>query len=251
LWIVREGRANRSALFFVCVSIAGYTTGVSDQSPPPDDFSDAESFTPHIPLLTTLPEPLYTICYEYGTPFSHGPIGQEIAWAFPNPELAESAIEAAIEQEPDSGALHVALVTREELADRFPAVLFFDEDENIWLHLLLDQEPLEDPGDTPLPDEPYALFVAGGGIDRYLEEPREGDWVVHHDDDDDIDYVLFFEDLDTAEQILAEFIEASGDHAEVRRTRADTLTEEQGVRYYHASGHIEDLPRKEYLRRCR
>ncbi len=199
----------------------------------------------------SLPDILYTIRYDYGTPFSYGPIGQEVAWVFASEELARSAIEEALEAEPDAGELSVSEVALDELAERFPMVLFVDENSNPWPLMLRTVETLETPDDTPLPDEPYALFVHGGGIDRYLEEPREGDWVVHRDDDEEIDYVLFFEDLDTAEQVLTDFIEATGENAEVRRTRADTLTDGQGVRYYHASGHIEDLPRREYLRRCR
>lgn len=218
---------------------------MSDELPAPDGFPELPPAPPE------LPDTLYTIRYDYGTPFSYGPIGQEVAWVFASEELAQSSIAEALEAEPDAGELSASEVTLEELADRFPMVLFVDTTGNLWPLVLQQVEPLESPDDTPLPDEPYALFVHGGGIDRYLEEPREGDWVVHRDDDEEIDYVLFFEDLDTAEQILADFIEATGESAEVRRTRADTLTEDQGVRYYHASGHIEDLPRKEYLRRCR
>ncbi|WP_395139577.1 hypothetical protein [Armatimonas sp.] len=220
---------------------------MTDKSPDEESLELEPEFSFPLPVLADLPQPLYTICYDYGSPFSYGPIGQELVWTFPSRELAEAAIPDALEQEPDSGVLHAAEVSREELADRFPAALFFDAQESVWLH------PLQDPpsDDTPLPDEPYALFVEGGGIDRYLEEPREGSWAVHRDEEEELDYVLFFEDLDTAEQILTDFIEATEQHAEVRRTRADTLTDGQGVRYYHASGHIEDLPRHEYLRRCR
>lgn len=221
---------------------------MSDQLPPPDpDFE-----LPELPSQPpTLPEILYTIRYDYGTPFSYGPIGQEVAWLFADPDTATAAIPEALEAEPEAGELKVSAITLEELSERFPMVLYIDGEGNMWPLMLQQMETLEAPGDTPLPDEPYALFVAGGGIDRYLEEPREGDWVVHRDEDEEMDYVLFFEDLDTAEQILTDFMEATGELAEVRRTRADTLTEDQGVRYYHASGHIEDLPRKEYLRRCR
>jgi hypothetical protein len=219
---------------------------VSDDPSTPEPLPEFPTAPPE------LPETLFTIRYDYGTPFSYGPIGQEVAWVFASEELAESAIVEALEAEPEAGELSVSEVLLEELADRFPMVLYVDWEGTLWPLVLanLGQDETE-LGDTPLPDEPYALFVQGGGIDRYMEEPREGDWVVHRDDDDEIDYVLFFEDLDTAEQILADFIEATGENAEVRRTRADTLTEDQGVRYYHASGHIEDLPRREYLRRCR
>ena len=105
--------------------------------------------------------------------------------------------------------------------------------------------------EVPLTDEPYALFVHGGGIDRYADEAKEGDWVVHREDELEMDFVLFFEDMDTAQQIRDEFERATGDMAEVRKTRADTLTPEQGVRYYHANGNTEDMERAEYLRRCR
>ena len=223
---------------------------MTDETDTSADFPDPDFSLP-LPILTELPAPLYTIRYDYGTPFSYGPIGQEVVWVFPAQQLAEEAIPTALEQEPDAGELHASEITRDELAERFTVALFLDAQGQIWLHALVDASAPDTLSDTPLPDEPYALFVEGGGIDRYLEEPREGSWAVHRDEEEELDYVLFFEDLDTAEQVLAEFIEAMDQHAEVRRTRADTLTDGQGVRYYHASGQIEDLPRREYLRRCR
>lgn len=203
------------------------------------------------PPPESLPDLLWTIRYEYGTPFSYGPIGQEVVWLFASRELAEDTLPEAKEVEPDCGELQVSEVTLDELADRFPIALFVDTEGNPW-PLVLSQiggaPPLED---TPLPDEPYALFTDGGGIDRYYEEAREGDWVVHRDEDTETDYVLFFEDMDTAQQIQQEFEEATGEKAEVRRTWAQTLAEDQSVRYYHASGQVEDIARAEYLRRCR
>jgi len=212
-----------------------------------DDFSEEEPPAPP----TALPETLWTIRYEYGTPFSYGPIGKEVIWLFADQTIAEESIEEAQEIEPESGALHVSEATLAEVGERFPLALYVDENGQPWPLVISALESLAPPDDTPLPDEPFALFTDGGGIDRYYEEAREGDWVVHRDEDEGVDYVLFFEDLDTAEQVLKDFIEATGEHAEVRRTWAQTLTEDQGVRYHHANGHVEDIPRNEYLRRCR
>ena len=195
-----------------------------------------------------LPEQLFTIRYDYGTPFSTGPIGQEAAWIFARQEDAENSIEEALEAEPEAGILTVSETTLDEIRERFTFAVYVDEQGNPWPMLAAGGADEEE---TPLPDEPYALFVHGGGINRYVDEANEGDWVVHRDDELETDFVLFFEDMDTAQQVRDEFERATGDMAEVRKTRADTLTPEQGVRYYYAGGNVEDIERSEYLRRCR
>lgn len=211
----------------------------------------AEDLSPDPLPPADLPELLWTIRYEYGTPFSYGPIGQEIVWLFASREHAQETIPEAKEVEPECGELHISEITLEELQDRFGVALFVDEAGTPWPVVLVAANPSAALAEVPLPDEPYALFTDGGGIDRYYEEAREGDWVVHRDDDTETDYVLFFEDMDTAQQVQQEFEEATGEKAEVRRTWAQTLTEAQSVRYYHASGQVEDISRSEYLRRCR
>ena len=231
-------------------------------SPPHDDdpLSPLEPESDALPTLETdgdalptppdaLPDELFTIRYDYGTPFSTGPIGQEAAWIFALEAHAQEAIAEALEAEPDAGVLTVDATTLDEIRERFAFAVFVDVHGNPWPLLAGGDGATED--EKPLPDEPYALFVKGGGIDRYRDEAHEGDWVVHRDDDEERDYVLFFEDMDTAQQVRDEFERAAGDMAEVRRTRADTLTPEQGVRYYHATGQVEDMVRTEYLRRCR
>ena len=197
----------------------------------------------------SLPETLYTLRYDFGTPFSMGPIGQEAAWIFARESDAEASIEEALEAEPDAGTLTVSETTLGEIRERFAFAVYVDEMGNPWPMLTAIDGPEDE--EIPLPDEPYALFVQGGGIDRYADEAKEGDWVVHKDDELEIDFVLFFEDMDTAQQIRDEFERGTGNMAEVRKTRADTLKPEQDVRYYHASGAVEDIERGEYLRRCR
>ena len=196
----------------------------------------------------TLLEQLYTIRYDYGTPFSTGPIGQEAAWVFARESDAEASLEEALEAEPDAGELVVSETTIGEIRERFAFAVYVDERGNPWPMLSSTEDSEEE---VPLTDEPYALFVHGGGIDRYADAAKEGDWVVHREGELETDFVLFFEDMDTAQQVRDEFERATGDMAEVRKTRADTLTTGQGVRYYHASGDIEDMERSEYLRRCR
>jgi hypothetical protein len=61
--------------------------------------------------------------------------------------------------------------------------------------------------------------------------------------------VLFFEDLDAAEKVLMEYIEATDRQAEIRRTRAVSLDSGQNVRFYAADGTWQDLLRDDYLGR--
>jgi hypothetical protein len=210
----------------------------------PDEDPDTLASTPP----ESLPERLWTICYSYGSPFSTGPIGQEAVFLFSDAEQAEAAIPQALEAEPDAGELHVEFIEVAQLTERYAFAAYLDPEGNLW-PVLLSEGDSED--GHPLPDEPLALFVYGGGIDRNRDIAEDGDWVVHRDDDSGRDFVLFFEDMDTAQQVQKDFEEATGDSAQIRRTRADTLKADQSVRYYHASGQVEDLPREEYLRRCR
>ena len=71
---------------------------------------------------------------------------------------------------------------------------------------------------------------------------------MHQADDNSI-WVLFFEDLDAAEKVLKEYIEATDSKAEIRRTRAVSLDTGQNVRFYAADGSWQDLLRDDYLNR--
>ena len=61
--------------------------------------------------------------------------------------------------------------------------------------------------------------------------------------------MLFFEDLDAAEKVLKEYIDATGSEAEIRRTRAVSLDTGQNVRFYAADGSWLDISRDDYLNR--
>ncbi|MFY7953465.1 MAG: hypothetical protein ACOVT5_13250, partial [Armatimonadaceae bacterium] len=157
----------------------------------------------------------------------------------------QAGVTAAEQEAPGFGTLHPVEVYWEHLWDRYGQVFLIEGESRRSISLA----DLSARDDAPLPDEPYALFVSGGGIDRFSDAHQEGEWVVHRDFRGD--FVLFFEDLDAAEAVLREFKAATGDDAEVRRTRAISLTETQGVRFTHRDGRREDIPRDEYLRRCR
>ena len=192
-----------------------------------------------------MPAVPWALAYEAGSLFSTGSIGDEIPWVFGSEDAAKQAIALAEIEAPGFGDLTPIEVAWEHLLDRYGQVLMVDGDTR-WVVALSESAGNED---TPLPDEPYALFVWGGGIDRFGDHHEEGEWVVHRDERGD--FVLFFEDLDSAEAVLREFREATGDDAEVRRTRAVSLTDSQSVRFTHRDGHREDLSRDEYLRRSR
>ncbi|MFM7320646.1 MAG: hypothetical protein ACKO5K_03850 [Armatimonadota bacterium] len=209
------------------------------------DATEASSLPVVEPLSPSdLPDALWTLRYEHGSPFSTGPIGLEVVWLFSTEEGARACIPDALEAEPDAGQLQVDLVSLPEVADRFAHAVYIDE-INAWPVIL--SPDVEDDG--PLPDEPFALFTEGGGIDRFSDVHHDGEWVIHRDDRGD--FVLFFEDLDAAEKVLRDFEAATGKVAEVRRTRAVSLEFAQNVRFTHADGRWEDIERDEYLRRCR
>jgi len=191
-----------------------------------------------------LPEDLWTLRYEHGSPFSTGSIGLEVVWLFSTEDGARSCIADALSLEPDAGELRVDTIEVGEVAERYAHAVYVDE-INAW-PVILGVEPDDD---SPLPDEPFALFTEGGGIDRLSDHHMDGEWVVHRDDRGD--FVLFFEDLDAADKVLHDFEAATQRNAEVRRTRAISLEPGQNVRFYHADGRWEDILRDDYLRRCR
>jgi len=193
----------------------------------------------------SIPSVPWALAYAEGSLFTTGSIGDEHPWVFGSESEAIDGIAVAEREAPGFGSLHPVAVDWEHLLDRYGKVLLVEGDSR-WPIGLAD---VSGGGESPLPDEPYALFVSGGGIDRYSDAHQEGEWVVHRDNRGD--FVLFFEDLDSAETVLREFRDATGDQAEVRRTRAISLTETQGVRFTHRDGRREDLSRDEYLRRCR
>lgn len=193
----------------------------------------------------SIPADPWALAYTEGSLFTTGSIGVEHPWVFGSEAAAIDGVAAAEREAPGFGSLHPVEVAWEHLLDRYETVLLIEGDSR-WPIGLADLSGGDEP---PLPDEPYALFVSGGGIDRFSDAHHEGEWVVHRDTRGD--FVLFFEDLDSAETVLKEFRDATGDHAEVRRTRAISLTDTQGVRFTHRDGRREDLSRDEYLRRCR
>lgn len=206
-----------------------------------DRWSEGADGTPPF----AMPELPWALAYEEGSLFSTGGIGEDMPWIFASEDRAVAAIAEAEQLAPEFGRLTAIQIDWEHLLHRYGRALAIDG-ESRWEFGLTDLSTLDD---SPLPDEPYALFVWGGGIDRYSDAHEEGEWVVHRDERGD--FVLFFEDLDSAESVLREFRAATGDEAEVRRTRAISLTDSQGVRFTHRDGRHEDLTRGEYMRRSR
>jgi len=102
----------------------------------------------------------------------------------------------------------------------------------------------------------FAIFTRGGGLEvtydvhgNVMQEHIEGEWVVHEDEQGQ-DWVLLFEDTDTAHKVLIDYINATKDEdVEVKRTLATSLADDQNIRLYRWDGTWEDIKRSDYMSR--
>jgi hypothetical protein len=175
-----------------------------------------------------------------------GSFEQEVVLMCETMSIADSLKTEVEAQFAHGESLTCVEVQRVSLVERYAGGLFWDESGEV--HPTSFTRLPELGSDRELPAEPYALFTWGGGIDRSRDEHLEGEYVVHQADDNSI-WVLFFEDLDAAEKVLTEYIEATDRQAEIRRTRAVSLDSGQNVRFYAADGTWQDLLRDDYLGR--
>lgn len=193
-----------------------------------------------------LPETVVVFQFPWESPVTIGSFEQEIVLMCQTMSIADS-LKAEVEAQFSHGeSLSCVEVPKLSLVERYAGGLFWDESGEV--HPTSFSRLPELGSSRELPAEPYALFTWGGGIDRSRDEHIEGEYVVHQADDSSI-WVLFFEDLDAAEKVLKEYIDATESQAEIRRTRAISLDTGQNVRFYAADGSWEDITRDDYLSR--
>jgi len=193
-----------------------------------------------------LPETVVVFQFPWESPVTIGSFEQEVVLMCETMPIADS-LKAEVEAQFAHGEPLVCVeVQRLSLVERYAGGLYWDQSGEV--HPTSFSRLPELGSDRELPAEPYALFTSGGGIDRSRDEHLEGEYVVHQADDNTI-WVLFFEDLDAAEKVLKEYIEATDNQAEIRRTRAVSLDTGQNVRFYAADGSWQDLLRDDYLNR--
>ena len=190
-----------------------------------------------------LPETVVVFQFPWESPVTIGSFEQEVVLMCETMSIADSL---KTEVEAHGETLTCVEVQRVSLVERYAGGLFWNESGEV--HPTSFTRLPELGTDRELPAEPYALFTWGGGIDRSRDEHLEGEYVVHQADDSSV-WVLFFEDLDAAEKVLMEYIEATDRQAEIRRTRAVSLDSGQNVRFYAADGTWQDLLRDDYLGR--
>lgn len=101
----------------------------------------------------------------------------------------------------------------------------------------------------------YAIFTSGGGVHtteladgNLYHEHLEGEYVVHQDDNGTT-WVLLFEDIDIAERVRQEYVEATGDTAQVMPTLATSIEFDHNCRLYRWDGEWEDITRENYIKR--
>lgn len=102
----------------------------------------------------------------------------------------------------------------------------------------------------------YAIFTHGGGInttvsteDKTYHEHKDGEFVVHCDDNRQV-WVLLFEDTDSAHKVVLSYIDATGnDNVEVKPTLATSIEDHHNVRLYRWDGTWEDITRDDYMKR--
>jgi len=193
-----------------------------------------------------LPETVVVFQFPWESPVTIGSFEQEVVLMCETMSIADSLKTEVEAQFAHGETLTCVEVQRVSLVERYAGGLFWDESGEV--HPTSFTRLPELATDRELPAEPYALFTWGGGIDRSRDEHLEGEYVVHQADDSSV-WVLFFEDLDAAEKVLMEYIEATDRQAEIRRTRAVSLDSGQNVRFYAADGTWQDLLRDDYLGR--
>jgi len=193
-----------------------------------------------------LPETVVVFQFPWESPVTIGSFEQEVVLLCETMSIAESLKSEVEAQFAHGESLTCVKVQKVSLVERYAGGLFWDESGDI--HPTSFTRLPELGSGRELPAEPYALFTWGGGIDRTRDEHLEGEYVVHQADDNSI-WVLFFEDLDAAEKVLKEYIDATSSEAEIRRTRAISLDIGQNVRFYAADGSWLDLTRDDYLSR--
>jgi hypothetical protein len=193
-----------------------------------------------------LPETVVVFQFPWESPVTIGSFEQEVVLMCETMSIAD-ALKTEVEAQFAHGEpLSCVEVQRVSLVERYAGGLFWDESGEVHPTSFSRLPDLE--SHREFPAEPYALFTSGGGIDRSRDEHLEGEYVVHQADDNSI-WVLFFEDLDAAEKVLMEYIDATDRQAEIRRTRAVSLDSGQNVRFYAADGTWQDLLRDDYLSR--
>lgn len=102
----------------------------------------------------------------------------------------------------------------------------------------------------------FAIFINGGGthtielVDGNLHhEHLEGEYVVHQDPQGQ-DWVLLFEDVDTADKIRQDYYAATWDNtAVVKPTLAQSVADDQNIRLYRYDGEWEDITYQNYMDR--
>jgi hypothetical protein len=108
----------------------------------------------------------------------------------------------------------------------------------------------------PTFDNVFAIFVNGGGVHtteladgNLYREHLEGEYVVHQDDNGQ-DWVLLFEDVDTADRIRNDYYVATWDNtAVVKPTLARSVDDHQNIRLYRYDGEWEDITHQDYMDR--
>ena len=100
----------------------------------------------------------------------------------------------------------------------------------------------------------YAIFTSGGGVrtteladGNLFYEHIEGEYVVHQDDNGTT-WVLLFECLDIAERVCQEYIEATGEIAQVLPTLATSIDFDHNCRLYRWDGECRDITRENYIK---
>lgn len=196
--------------------------------------------------LWDLPETVVVFQFPWESPVTIGSFDQEVVLMCETMSIADTLKSEVETQFAHGEALTCVEVQKVSLVERYAGGLFWDESGDV--HPTSFTRLPELGTEREFPAEPYALFTWGGGIDRSRDEHLEGEYVVHQADDNSI-WVLFFEDLDAAEKVLKEYVDATGSEAEIRRTRAVSLDTGQNVRFYGADGSWLDLTRDDYLSR--
>jgi hypothetical protein len=95
----------------------------------------------------------------------------------------------------------------------------------------------------------WALFTQGGGVTYFPAhiEHKEGEYVVHEDQEDKSIWVLLFEDLTHAQYVACEYKVSTGNSCEIQQTLVRGLDDDQNIRLYRMDGSWQDYVREEYI----